>query len=121
MYWSQRTFLNPNSFCADQSRDIHSQYFCDPTKRNHHQTQARAPLLAQLAVTPRHTPDHLLSQAAHDLDQTSDHRRLLSAEEQVGYWWQMQGELARQQVFKFDLAKPPALHSPVLCFPNCGS
>ena len=85
--------LYPKGFCADQSRNIHSQYCCDTTKRNHHQAQSHIPQSAQLTETPWHTYDHLPRQATPHLDQASNYWYLMLTEAYVGYFRQHWGEL----------------------------
>ena len=80
-------FANPKVFNEDQPREINSQYFCDLVKRNHHQTQARAPQLAWSMATPWYTPDHLPIQAPLYLDKTFYYRILLIYGAHVNCCW----------------------------------
>ena len=103
-------FSNPKGFCADQSREIHSQYFCDTNKWNRQQNQARAPPLVWLAETPCHTPNHLPSHDPLHLERASYYWSLLSDESQVDYFCQQQVELAYQKVLNIYPVKPLSLH-----------
>ena len=75
----------PNCFCADQSRDVYSKYFCNPKNWNHHQNQVCELQLAQLTGNLWHTPNHLLSPYPHYLDKCSNYWSLLLDESQVDY------------------------------------